>query len=241
VVSTDQTPDTVQAKAYGWLDCGNSDGTTTHDLSDDPTEKTYPTLLLTGGPKLADVSIESKMDVLDQNIGAWSLVLRAAPKTKPEDPDSYYEFQYTSGHDPVLSAQDRDGIPVNTDTSMNPDGSDAGINLRILKVVNGKWKLLAEQNADSSKVYIPRVNRLGIDHDVNKDPSDDGNGDDALVGGYFRFEAKGNQLTGYVSMDGKKFDKVLSATDDDLKAGLVGFSGYDYHPVIKEILVEDLP
>ena len=56
-----------------------------------------------------------------------------------------------------------------------------------------------------------------------------------------RFEAKGNVLTGYVSMDGKKFDQVLQVTDDDLKAGLVGFTGYDWHPLWKEILVETLP
>jgi hypothetical protein len=109
-----------------------------------------------------------------------------------------------------------------------------------MKVVNGKWKMLAEQGAATSPVYIPRLNRLGIDHDVNKDPGDDGNGEDALVGGYLRFEAKGNLLTGYVSMDGKKFDKVLQVTDDELKAGLVGLTGYDWRPLWKEILVEDL-
>jgi hypothetical protein len=228
-------------KAKGWLDGGDADGTTTHDLSDDPDEKTYPTTLLTGNPTWADVAIQARLDSLNQNTGTAGLVLRAAPKTKPEDPDSYYEFRYVSDGGAVLDAEARDGIGPCTDTNTDPDGSARPICLRIMKVVNGKWKMLAEQGAANSPVYIPRLDRLGIDHDVNKDPSDDGNGEDALVGGYLRFEAKGNVLTGYVSMDGKKFDKVLQVTDDELKAGLVGLTGYDWRPLWKEILVEDTP
>ena len=80
--------------AKGWLDGGDSDGTTTHDLDSDPTTRTYPDMLLTGDPMWADVSIQSKMDVLNQNTGAAALVLRAAPKTKPDDPDSFYALEY---------------------------------------------------------------------------------------------------------------------------------------------------
>jgi hypothetical protein len=228
-------------KAKGWLDAGDADGTTTHDLSDDPTEKTYPDTLLTGDPTWADVAIQAKLDNLNQNTGTAGLVLRAAPKTKPEDPDSYYELRYVSDGGAVLDAEARDGIEPCMDTNTDPDGTARPICLRIMKVVKGSWKMLKEQGAATSSVYIPRLNRLGVDHDVNKDASDDGNGTDALAGGYLRFEAKGNVLTGYVSMDGKKFDQVLQVTDDDLKAGLVGFTGYDWHPLWKEILVETLP
>src|SRR5262249_9752445 len=42
-------------KSKGWLDNGDSDGTTTHDLSTDPTDKTYVSELLTGDPTWADV------------------------------------------------------------------------------------------------------------------------------------------------------------------------------------------
>ena len=64
---------------------------------------------------------------------------------------------------------------------------------------------------------------------------------DALVGYYFKFVAKGDQLTGYVSKDGQKWDEAIKATDSELKAGQVGFSHYDYRPLTKEILVEDAP
>lgn len=228
-------------KAIGWLDAGQSDGTTGNDLSEDPEERTYPTTLLTGDPAWADVAIQAKLVSLNQQTGTAGLVLRAAPKTKPEDPDSYYEFRYSTDNPQLLAAEERDGIERPSDTSTDPDGSQRGITLRIMKVVNGTWTMLAEQNADSSSVYIPRLNRAGIDHDVNKDPDDDGNGEDALAGAYLRFEAKGNVLTGYVSMDGTKFDQVLQVTDDSLKAGLVGLTGYDWRPLWKEIRVEDLP
>jgi hypothetical protein len=228
-------------KAAGWLDAGDADGTAGHDL-EDPPDRTYPTTLLTGDPKWADVAMQAKLNCLNQNTGTAALVLRAAPKTKPEDPDSHYEFRYTSGNSVILSAEERDGITVPNDQSLDPNGSDvAGISLRIMKVVNGKWKMLAELNADKATVHIPQLNRLGIDHDVNKSPDDDGNGDDALVGGYLRFVAKGDLLQGFVSMDGKKFDKVLEVTDGELKTGLVGLNGYDWRPLWKEILVEDAP
>jgi hypothetical protein len=135
----------------------------------------------------------------------------------------------------------RDGITQPNDTSKNPDGSDEGRTLRILKVVKGKWTMLAEINQDKTSIHIPQINRLGIDHDVKKG-ADDGNQDqDLLVGGYFRFVAKGDLLQGLVSLDGKTFDKVIEAHDSDLTAGLVGFSHYDHRPLYKEILVEDAP
>jgi len=227
-------------KAAGWLDNGDSDGCTGHDL-EDPPDRTYTNMLLTGDPNWADVAIQCKMDVLNQQTGMWALVLRAAPKTKPEDPDTHYEFRYTSDNSAVLSAEDRDGIKAPDDTTTDPAGDVHGINVRIMKVVNGKWTMLAELNQNKTSIHIPRVHRSGIDHDVNQDPGDDGNGNDALVGGYFRFVAKGNLLQGFVSMDGKTFEKVLEANDGELKAGLVGFNSYDYRPLTKEILVEDAP
>jgi hypothetical protein len=105
---------------YGWLDGGNGDGTTGSDL--DPSDPSYIGLLLTGDPKWADVAIQSRMCSLDQNTGMMALVLRAAPKTKPSDPDSWYEFRYTTGNSAVLSAEDRDGITP-------PDGNP---NLRLM-------------------------------------------------------------------------------------------------------------
>jgi len=228
-------------KAAGWLDNGDSDGTEGADLNTDDT-KTYQSLLLTGDPAWADVSMQSKMVVLSQNTGAWALVLRGTPKTKKDDPDSWYEFRYTSGNSPVLSAEDRDGIPVPDDQSLQRNGSDvAVVSLRLMKVVKGKWTMLANVNREGAKVYIPGVNRLGKDHDVNTDPDNDGNGEDALVGYYFKFVAKGDQLTGFVSKDWQKWDEAIKATDSELKAGQVGFSHYGYHPATKEMLVEDAP
>jgi hypothetical protein len=250
VVLTDKDVDNVFDnsctcnKAAGWLDNGDSDGTTTHDLTEDATEKTYVSMLLTGDPKWADVSMQCKMDVFNQNTGTWGMVLRAAPKTKPDDPDSYYVLQYRShgGTDEQLDSEIRDGIPACASMVKNRDGDgDEDICMRILKVVKGKWTMLADQGAATSNVHIPRLNRLGVDHDTNTDPSSDGNGADALTGYYFRFVAKGNQLTGFVSKDGQKWDQVLQATDSELTAGQVGFMHYNYRPLTKEILVEDAP
>jgi hypothetical protein len=249
VVLTDKDVDNVFDnsctcnKAAGWLDNGDSDGTTTHDLSEDATDKTYVSMLLTGDPKWADVSMQCKMVVYNQNTGTWGMVLRAAPKTKPDDPDSYYMLEYRShgGTDEQLDSSIRDGIPTCDELVKNRDDSDEGICMRILKVVKGKWTMLANQAAATSSVHIPRVNRLGADHDVSTDPSNDGNGTDALTGYYFRFVAKGDQLTGYVSKDGKTWDEAIKATDSELKAGLVGFMHCNYRPLTKEIEVDDAP
>lgn len=228
-------------KVIGWLDGGDADGVTGNDLSDDPATKTYPSTLLTGDPTWADVAIQARLVSLNQQTGTAGLVLRAAPKTKPEDPDSYYEFRYDVDGGEVLAAEERDGIGPCTDTTEDPNGDPSPTCLRLMKVVNGKYTMLAEQGAASSPVYIPRLARAGVDHDVNKDPEDDGNGEDALTGAYLRFEAKGNLLTGYVSMDGTKFDKVLQVTDDSLKAGLVGLTQYNWRPLWKDIRVEEAP
>jgi hypothetical protein len=106
-----------------------------------------------------------------------------------------------------------------------------------MKVVNGKWKMLTETDNDrQSKVYVPAVNAAGPEHDSN------GDGTGKLTGMVLRFVAKGNLLQGFIlSKDGKTFDKILEATDDELKAGLVGYAEYDYHALFKDLLVEDAP
>ena len=53
-----------------------------------------------------------------------------------------------------------------TETVANRDGSDEIVCMRVMKIVKGKWTMLADQDASSSKVYIPRLNHLGVDHDV---------------------------------------------------------------------------
>jgi hypothetical protein len=234
-------------RKLGWLDGGDSVGIAEDpgdDTSTDPTVRTAPFMLLTGDPKWADVAIQSRMDSWDQNTGAAALILRAAPKTKDTDPDSRYELRYMSDNTTLLASEKRDGIPANDkDTSKDADGDTARpISLRIMKVVKGKWTMLAEVNAASSSVHIPLINRLGVDHDVNKAGDDDGNQpEDTLTGGYFRFVAKGDLLQGLVSLDGKKFDVVIEAHDSELKSGLVGFMHYDWRPLFKDILVEDAP
>ena len=228
---------------FQWLDGGDSTNVGLGDGYDDtqPVDSggTAPWMLLTGDPAWADVSISTKAIMWNQNTGALMLILRAAPKTKADDPDSYYELQLTTGNSNVLASMDRDGITQPNDTSTNDDGSSEGATLRILKRVNGKWTQLAEVNQDKTSVHIPRINNVGHDHDVNHGQGDPTS--DALTGGFFRFVAKGTTLTGSVSLDGKTFTDVITATDGDLKAGLVGFSSYDIEPVFKDIQVTEAP
>jgi hypothetical protein len=239
VVVTDNT-----LRDFGWLDGGDSVGIAESPGDDTNTgdDGSAPVMLLTGDPKWADVAIQSRIDSLDQNTGAVSLVLRATPKTKLTDPDSRYELRYQSDVGTLLASEIRDGIPANDqDTNTDQDGSTTRpISMRLMKVVNGKWTMLAEAQAAKSTVHIPRINNLGVDHDTNKSVDGDA-GDEALTGGYFRLVAKGDLLQGFVSLDGKNFEKVLEAHDSELKAGLVGFMHYDYHPIFKELLVEDAP
>jgi len=242
-IFTDKSADDV--RRLGWLVSGNSDGIAESpgdDTSTDPAVRTVPFMMLTGDPKWADVAFHCRMDSFDMNTYGLSMVLRAAPKTKDTDPDTRYELRYQSDIGVLLASEIRDGIPANdTDTSLRQDGSTVTpISLRLMKVVNGKWTQLAQQDAATSKVYIPLINAGGVDHDTNK--SVDGDvGTEALTGGYFRFVAKGDLLQGFVSLDGKTFQKAIEARDTELKAGLVGFMHYDAETVYKEILVEDAP
>jgi hypothetical protein len=229
-------------KAVGWLDSGQGDGIACCDLDEDPATRTARGLLLTGNPQWADVAIQATMNSLNQQTGVMSLVLRAAPKTKVEDPDTFYELRYSADNNVAqLAAEIRDGIPPISDSSANPDGTEHGVNLRIFKVVNGKYTLLGEQNAAGSPAYIPRVYRAGIDHDANKAPDDDGNGTDALTGGVFRFVAKGDLLQAFAGLPGQPLQKVFEVRDAELKSGLVGFATHEFRALYKDILVEDAP
>jgi hypothetical protein len=194
-----------------------------------------PFVLLTGDKAWADVSIESQVYSAGQNSGTFGLILRATPKTKPADPDTWYQLNYyTLGTEPgavegtlegVLPAQDKSGVPLIT-------GSPT---LRILKVVNGQWKLLADINQGSTSMHIPQVNAAGVDHDTNGD----GTGDP--TGAIFRFTAKGNVLEAWCALPGKAFQKFLSVVDDELKAGQVGFTTCEYNPAFTNVLVQDTP
>jgi hypothetical protein len=222
---------------YGWLDGGDSTSVGLGDGYDD-TNGTAPWLMLTGDPAWADVTLTTKAIMWEQNDGALLLVLRAAPKTQLSDPNSYYALELGTGNSNVLASMQRDGLIAPNDTSTNDDGSSEACVLRILKRVNGTWTQLAEVNQDQTNVHIPRINRLGHDHDVNHGQGSTST--DELVGGYFQFTAKGNTLTGNVSMDGQTFTKVIEATDtatDALKAGLVGFASWDIEPCFKNIQV----
>ena len=183
-------------------------------------------VLLTGDPKWADVALQINMRSDGQNTGHFSLILRATPKTKPTDPDTRYEFAYST-------ANSAEGAGNATKECITPQMDASGIdppddvpNLRILKVVGGKYKLLAETNFDTSKTYIPEVNAAG--------PENDG-------GANFRAVAKGNVLQFWIGLPGKPFNKYLEVTDDELKAGLVGLTHAEYNPNFDDLLVEDAP
>ena len=111
------------------LDGGNGDGTTGSDL--DPSDPSYIGLLLTGDPKWADVAIQSRMCSLDQNTGMMALVLRAAPKTKPADPDSWYEFRYTTGNSAVTADEAASTPPIDPPTG-SPNAR------RVMRAPNGR-------------------------------------------------------------------------------------------------------
>jgi hypothetical protein len=170
-------------------------------------------LLLTGDPAWTDVTITAKIFIDSQNTGGVALVARAAPKTKVEDPDTWYEFRYTTGNSVApADEQETSGIPQ----------PDTNPNLRIMKVVNGRWTILAESTA-AQEASIPAINAAG---------------DDNETGATFRFRVTGNLLEGFVSRDGTNFEKYLEARDDDLKAGRIGISHYDYSPLIDNLIVE---
>jgi len=240
-IPTDQmvTDGVAQERQKGWLSTVSADTTAGSDLNEDDT-RTVPELLLFGDPTWTDVAIQARIVSRDQTTGAVSLVLRAAPKTKDTDANTRYELRYQSDVGTLLSSEQRDNIPANdTDTSVTQDGSTVvPISLRILKVVNGKWTQLAQQDAATSKVHIPLINNAGVDHDAHVSVDGD-DGTEALTGGYFRFVAKGDQLTGFVSLDGKTWSEAIKATDSEIKAGRVGFMQYDYIPLFDDLLVQD--
>jgi len=203
---------------------GGSDGTGANNTQSDP--PTVDFMLLTGDPSWADVSTQAKVYSNGQNTGSWALILRATPKTKPTDPDTRYEFAYST-------ANSAEGAGNATKECITPQMDASGIdppddvpNLRILKVVGGKYKLLAETNFDTSKTYIPEVNAAG--------PENDG-------GANFRAVVKGNVLQFWIGLPGKTFNKYLEVTDDELKAGLVGLTHSEYNPDFDDLLVEDAP
>jgi hypothetical protein len=174
-------------------------------------------LLLTGDPKWADVAVQAHYTEEVQSTGVIEMILRAAPKTKVDDPDTWYAFRYTTGSQGVRYTEDADGIA-------SPGSSP---NVRIMKVVKGHWTMLAETDNDQqSKVYIPGISASGDDYET---------------GAIFRFVAKGNVLQGFVGLPGKPLEKILEAKDDELKAGLVGFDHYEYNPHFDDLLVEDAP
>jgi hypothetical protein len=185
-----------------------SDGVSTVDA--DPPGVRY--LALTGDPAWADVTVTSRIMIDSQGTGSVALVLRAAPKTKPEDPDTWYEFRYTTGLPPVLPAEEASGIVQNENSP----------NVRIMKVVAGKWSRLAETDI-STNTAIPDISNAGD-----------------LAGEFvtFRFKATGTLLEAFISVDGTNFTRFLEANDGELKAGRVGFNCYDYSPVFDNFVVE---
>jgi hypothetical protein len=200
-----------------------SDGTgANNDLGDPPT---VPYLLLTGDKAWTDVAIQAKVRSDGQNTGSFALILRAASKTKAEDPDSWYEFRYTT-------ANSVEGDTDPTLETLTHDQNDSGIaaagvvpNLRIMKVVNHKYKLLAE--TDFNKVStIPKVNAAGENNEA---------------GAIFRFVAKGNVLQGFAGLPGQDLVKYLEVPDDELKSGLVGLTHVEYNPVFDDLLVTTAP
>jgi len=218
----------------------SSDGTGNDEIaaldpSVDP-DTHYPYVLLFGDPKLADVAMQMRIYSIDQNTGSLGLILRATPKTKPEDKDSWYEFQYvTSGGTAGDVAGTNEGLTTDQVTSGIVPVT-ATPTLRILKVVNSKWTLLAETYFNKSKDHIPEINLAGVDHDSS------GGGDaDNPTGAVFRFVAKGNVLQAFAALPGKPFIKYLETTDNDLKAGKLGIMHTQYDPVFDDLLVEDAP
>lgn len=211
----------------------SSDGTGVDENTPPLDPPSVPFMLLTGDPTWADAAVQMKIYSYDQNTGTLGLILRATPKTKPTDPDNWYQFTYfTTGSTP--------GPVTGTNEGITPDQAASGIQpltstptLRIMKVVNNKWKVLAETDFSKSKDHIPEINLAGADHDAS------GGGDQSNpTGATFRFVAKGNVLQAFCALPGKPFIKYLEVTDDDLKAGKVGLTHCDYDPIFDDLLVE---
>jgi hypothetical protein len=210
-----------------------SDGTGANHIDDDPPG--VPFQLLFGDKSWADVSIQARVYSDGGNTGSFALILRATPKTKPTDPDTWYQFQYTTANSVT-------GETDPTDECLQIDEKKSGIeapgvvpNLRILKAVNNQYKLLAETDFNKAPAHIPEINTVGYDHDTNHD------GSGTPTGAYFRFVAKGNVLQVFCSLDGVTFTKYLETTDDELKSGVVGLSHCEYPPVFDDLLVTAAP
>jgi hypothetical protein len=214
----------------------SSDGTGQNHVDEDPNTLQY--VLLTGDKAWADVALQTRVIVNGANTGQFGLILRATPKTKPSDPNTWYEFAYTTnGAEP--------GEVDPSDETLKIDQAASGIqaptvvpNLRIYKVVNNKYTLLAETDHLKSAIHIPAINQGGADHDDQPDGDPEtGN----PTGAHFRFVAKGNVLQVFASLDGTKFEKYLETTDNELKAGLVGFTHCEYPPLFDYMLVTAAP
>lgn len=143
-----------------------------------------------------------------QGSGYASVLLRVA------DRDTYYEFRYTSGN---LGQQP----PADVEAGIWPADSSINPSYRILKHVNGRVTLLAEV-ASSQAITLPGFHAGGT------------HAGQVLE---FKFEAVGSRLTVYVKTD-DTWHRVLSTTDDELKAGKVGFAHYEYEPYFDYIKVE---
>jgi len=214
-------------------DGDGSDGTGANNINADPPG--VPFQILFGDKSWADVSIQAKVYSDGGNTGSFGLILRAAPKTKPADPDTWYEFQYTTANSVT-------GDTTPTDECLQIDEKNSGIeapdvvpNLRILKAVKNKYTLLAETDFNKSTVHIPEINTVGYDHDTNHD------GSGTPTGAYFRFVAKGNVLQAFCSIDGVTFNKYLEVTDGELTAGVAGLTHCEYPPVFDDLLVATAP
>jgi len=183
-------------------------------------------MILFGDPKWADVAIQALIRSDGQNTGRFGLILRAAPKTKPEDPDTRYQMDYlTANSTEGAGNATKETLSVQMDAS-GIDPADSVPAIRIYKAVNGKFTLLGEVNFDTAKTPIPEVNTVGPDNDP---------------GAIFRFVAKGNVLQAWAQLPGKAAVKYLEVTDDELKAGLVGLTASEYNPNFDDLLVEDAP
>ena len=174
----------------GELDGGNGDGA----------QEAF--LVLTGDPSWRDVAIQAKMRINGQTTGVAKFIVRA------KDDKNYYEFRYTTGRSRVMPDEEASGI---TSPAGNP-------NLRIMKVINGKWEILAETDDPG----IPAIQA---------------NGELAGQSITFRFEAKGDKLIGYID-DGSGMKKWLEAIDSGLAEGMVGLGQYDYAPIWDDLQVE---
>jgi hypothetical protein len=213
-----------------------SDGTGANHIDDDPPG--VPFQILFGDKSWADVSIQARVYSDGGNTGSFGLLLRAAPKTKPTDPDTWYEFQYTTANSVT-------GETDPTDECLQIDEKKSGIeapgvvpNLRILKAVKNKYTLLAETDFNKSSVHIPEINTVGADHDDQPD----GDGSTGTpTGAVFRFVAKGNVLQAFCSLDGVTFNKYLEVTDNELTAGVAGLTHCEYPPVFDDLLVTTAP